>query len=410
MGGAGDDELMPDCSRNIPLAIAWFNTAKPPLGEAIGILSQTTWHEFIHKLSHRRQGEKDGPCFASAIFDLKPDGIHVGRKKTGALARTAIVLDVETSKLTGEIPPSPDEALRRARALGLATLVYTSHNHQPDKDLRYRVVIPLSDEIACEIPAPEIMAAEIGLAGVMDASKIGPASLFYAPSCPAGAQNMHYFEAIEGTPVDADSITDTGLCLLRARKVQEKQIAAEAQAHAAARRAAKIATGFDPDDNLIEKIRVHLDLEQILISHGYDRKGPNFRHPNSSSGFHGANVKILGGIHRIFSHNATDPLHESNLPAWCGKVTALDAFDVTAILDYGGDRKRALRSLSEKFNLTKAAERKALAGLLFRLIKMHTPQKEIENRAFAEGRRLGLSRDDVTNTFVWVADQTSKTA
>lgn len=394
---------------NIKLRISSFQCAIAPKGEAVGILTRMTWSGFVEMLSHRRQGAKDGPCFALATFATKPDGIHVGRTKAGALSRTGIVLDIETSKATGEIPPTPAEAIRRAERLGIAALVYSSHNHRPEEP-RYRVVIPLSDEIACEIPAPEIMAAELGLLGVLDKSKIGPASLFYAPSCPKGAQDLHSFKSIDGAPVDADRITETGIDLLRARKAEEDRIAAEAQVEAAARREAKIAAALDPDDSLIEKIRVHLDLEQILLSRGYDKKGHNFRHPNSSSGLYGANIKTLGGIDRIFSHNATDPLHETNLPKWCGKVRALDAFDVLAILEFDGDRKKALVGLGERYRLTKREESKALAALIFRMIRRHAGQQEIESAATAEGQSLGLSRNEVHRVAQWVANQPARNA
>jgi hypothetical protein len=397
-------------TREIPLTIAWFDTAMPAAGEAVGTLMSTTWGGVVEILHHRREGQKDGPCFATATFETKPDGVHVGRKKGGALTRTAIALDIEWNKKTGEIPPPPGEALSRAGCLGLAALVYSSHNHNPEKDPRYRVVIPLSDEIACEIPAPEIMAAELGLSGVMDNSKTGPASLFYAPSCPMGAQALHFSEAIDGAPVDADCITETGIGILRARKLEEDRIAAEAQAAAAERRAAKLVAGFDPDDSMIEKIRVHLDLEAILLSHGYDKKRRSYRHPNSSSGMHGANIKNLGGIDRVFSHNATDPLHAGNLPEWCGQVTALDAFDVVAILNYDGDRKKAISSLAEKFSLSRKAENKALAGLIFRLIRRRASQAQIEAAALAEGERFGLSRDEVCRVAAWVASRSITTA
>ena len=159
----------------------------------------------------------------------------------------------------------------------------------------------------------------------------------------------------------------------------------------------------------IEKLRSRFDLASVLASHGYDRQGTKWRHPNSSSGCHGADIATFSGIERVYSHNATDPLHGSNLPAWCGGVTAIDAFDATAILDYGGDRTRALRELSERFNLSKAPERRALATLLFNLIRRQVNQAEIEAAAYAEGIRTGLSKDEVISVARWVASQSSAT-
>jgi hypothetical protein len=393
---------------NLPLTISWFETATPDGRRALGDPERTTWGAFTSVFEWRREGEKDGCNFVPASFTLETDGRQVRRLKAKLLARTAIALDIEKSKKTGEIPPAPDEAIARAKALGLACLLYTSHNHK-SSDPRYRMMFPLSAEIPHELPAPEVMADRVGLLGVLDLSKIGAASLFYLPSCPYGALDLHQTIVIPGAPVDATWMVEHAGALMAARQAEADRIAAEAQAEAAARREAKIAAGFDPDDSLIEKLRSRFDLDSVLTGHGYAKAGTKYRHPNSSSGCFGADIATFGGIERVFSHNATDPLHASNLPAWCGGVTALDAFDVVTILDFGGDRTRALRELAERFNLTKAAERKALAGLLFRLLRRQASQEEIEAAAFAEGQRTGLSRDDVCKVAVWVVSQATVT-
>jgi hypothetical protein len=397
----------------LPLTISWFPVAIVPDNcPAFGDPERTTWGAFTSVFECRREGVKDGSCFVAGRFRLEADGRQVRRKKANLLARTAIALDIETHKKTGEVPPSPDQAIDRARALGLACLVYTSHNHKPG-DIRYRMVLPLSAEIPHDLPAPEVMAEALDLLGVLDTSKIGAESPFYTPSAPYGALDLHQTIVIPGAAIDAVWVVDRAGALQAARQAEADRIAAEAQAEAAARREAKIAAGFDPDDSLIENLRSRFDLDDVLRSHGYDcraaydKAGTKYRHPNSSSGSFGADVKTLGGIERVFSHNATDPLHRDNLPPWCGGVTALDAFDVVAILDFGGDRTRAMRELAERFNLTKAAERKAVAGLLFRLIRRGASQEEIETAAYAEGERTGLSRDDVCRVAIWVASQSA---
>ena len=397
-------------ARDLPLIMSWFECAILKDRPALGDPEHTTWGAFTEVFKYRREGDKDGPGFVPARFRLEADGRHVRRQKVNLAARTAVALDIETSKLTGEIPPQPAEVMRRAKILGLAGLVYTSHSHHPKTNIRYRVVFPLSAEIAIEIPAAEIMAEKLGLEGVLDTSKVVAEALFYLPSCPDDALDLHYTEVTDGAPIDAAWITAKGDGIFEARRIEKERIAAEAQAEAAARRAAKIAAGFDPDDSLIEKLRVHLDLESILLSHGYEKSGQNYRHPNSTSGCYGANIKTLGGIERVFSHNATDPLHANNLPEWCGGVTAVDAFDVTTILDFGGDRKKAMHNLAERFNLTKKVEQKVLAGTLFKLIRKQALQQEIETIAFTEGERLGLSRDEVCRVATWVAKQSTREA
>ena len=106
----------------------------------------------------------------------------------------------------------------------------------------------------------------------------------------------------------------------------------------------------------------------------------------------------------MFSHNGTDPLHASNLPAWCD-VTALDAVDATIILDYGGDRTLALRELSQRFGLNKSEEKRQLSRLIFQMIRLEASQEAIEGAALGEGQRLGLARDEICRVALWVAAQ-----
>jgi hypothetical protein len=388
------------------LTVAWFPSAVSQ-GPAIGDPETTTWDEFASVFTFRRIGEKDGPCFCAARFFLEPDGRHVRRLGRNLLSRTAIALDCETSKATGEVPPGASVVAERIRSCGWSGLVYTSHSHRPDTP-RFRVVMPLREEIACELPAPETVAGILGLAGVIDKGKLGGASLFYLPSA-ATEEDIHQTIIVHGRPLNTDRLTLASEKMAAQRQVEQDRIANEARREAAARRAAKIAAGCDPDDSLIEKLRAHLDLSDVLMAHGYDRRGNLYRHPNSTSGSYGASVKVLGGIERIYSHNAGDPLHASNLPEWCGGVTALDAIDATIILDYGGNRTKGLAELARRFGLNRADVRKALAKIIFRLIREDVDQEEIEAQAFVEAERLGLSRAEVIQVATWVANGGSST-
>jgi hypothetical protein len=377
------------------MIISWFDTGKPK-GPALGQMDLTTWSEFtsICTWMRRESCDKDGPNFVPSRFKLEPDGRHVRRLKANAEARTAIALDIETSKKTGEIPPSLDEALGRAHALGWATLGYTSHSHTVT-DERYRIVHPLSAEIGVDLPAPEAVARKLGLDGVLDTSKVGAASLFYLPSCPYGAKDAHQATAIDGDAIDAQWITAAATEIKLAREAEVDRLAAEAAQEAEKRRAERIAAGDDPDDSIIEKIRDRLDLQTILTTHSYAREGRKYRHPASQSGSFGGSVKTFNGIDRIFSHNAGDPLHADNLPVWVGGVTALDAFDVTAILDYGGDRNRAITELAKRFDLDNVRGKKAVAAVIYRAIRDGAAQQEIELVARLTGVAHGLSQSDI---------------
>src|SRR5262249_4022095 len=147
----------------------------------------------------------------------------------------------------------------------------------------------------------------------------------------------------------AEWVREAAGAALAQRQAEQERVSAEAHAAAQARLEARIAAGFDPDDSLIVKLRARLDLRSVLTSYGYEQSGTKYRHRNSQSGQFGADIKVIGGIERVYSHNAGDPLHRDNLPDYCGGVTALDAFDVVTILEFGGDRDRALRELAECF-------------------------------------------------------------
>jgi hypothetical protein len=389
----------------LALTVCWFPRAKEDGKPALGDPEVISWANFADVFWYRREDdEKDGANFVPSRFKLEPDGRHVRRLKRNLIARTAITLDCETDKKTGEVPPTFDVAVSRIRSVGWTAVVYTSHSHTPEAP-RYRVVVPLTEEIPHELPAPEVVADRLGLLGVLDRSKIGASSLFYLPSMPYGSDPDHHQTiVIDGAPIDAAWIREQAGAILAARQAEQDRIADEAHAEAAVRREAKIAAGFDPDDSLIEKLRSRFDLGQVLLSHSYsyDKGGKKYRHPNSGSGSYGADIKRFKGIERVFSHNGTDPLHASNLPSWCAGVKALDAFDVVAILDFGGDRHRAMVELAQRFGLSKTEERRKLAALIFKLIQNQEAQEEIEKQYISEGERLGLCRHETIQVATWV--------
>jgi hypothetical protein len=241
---------------------------------------------------------------------------------------------------------------------------------------------------------------------VLDRSKFGAASYFYLPSCSGDdTADLHQEIIVAGAPIDAQWLTERATALLEAREAERERQSAEAHAKAQERLQARLTAGFDPSDSLIEKLRQRLDLDATLKAHGYAVRGGKYRHPNSQSGSYGADIKTFGGIQRVYSHNGGDPLHRDNLPAWCNGVSALDVVDAVTILEFGGDRERALHELAERFGLSKAVERKAVASLIFRLVRHKAAQEIIEAAAFAEGKRLGLSPEEVCLVARWVASR-----
>jgi hypothetical protein len=182
------------------ISVTLFDTAFPA-GPAYGTTERTTWGAFVALFRDLREGGKDGCSFIPATFAPEPDG-RVRRLKANVLARTAIALDCETNKETGEVPPRFADAVARVKAQGCAGVVYTSHNHTPSAP-RYRVVVPLSEEIPADLPAPEVVAEVLELRGVLDTSKLNASSLFYFPSSAPGQLAHHEAVLIDGKPVSA---------------------------------------------------------------------------------------------------------------------------------------------------------------------------------------------------------------
>ena len=65
-------------------------------------------------------------------------------------------------------------------------------------------MVPLDSEIAPDLPPVEILAQQLGVNGVIDRSKRGPASLFYIPSA-ASFEDLdgHETHVVTGNPYGA---------------------------------------------------------------------------------------------------------------------------------------------------------------------------------------------------------------
>ena len=333
---------------DLRITVSRFSTAFPK-GPAIGTMETTTWPQFAASLMARRIGEKDGQNFIPATFRPEPDG-SVRRLKSNVATRTAIALDLEVNPKTGEVPPPLTEAAERLKGKGWGAALYTSHSHDP-KLPRYRIVLPLSDEIQPELPAPECIAAEIGVLGVLDRSKIGASSVFYLPSCAPGQMDLHDAEIVVGEPICAAWLQERAGAILEAREAERERQRAEVMDAAAGRAKERARQGVDASTDIIAKVRDRLDITVELIAHDYRPAGKNrFLYSESQTGVAGVFLLTGGdGVERVYSHHAADPLAPGNAPAGFSK--AHDAVDVVAILDHGGDLKAALRTMAKRFGL-----------------------------------------------------------
>jgi hypothetical protein len=167
------------------------------------------WTEVASWFTNHEVGEKSGPAFACATFN----GL---RSKKTISARGLIGLDIETNKLTGEVPPQPQEVVERLKAREWAASVYTTHRHSDDAP-RFRVVMPLGTPIVLPTEEPERareiaddkcrivgVADALGLADVLDGTKCGAASLFFTARHPPDA--TFFSEVVAGVSIDSATL------------------------------------------------------------------------------------------------------------------------------------------------------------------------------------------------------------
>jgi len=197
---------------NSELTITNFPCLVNNHGPAIGVEETQSWQSFSDSVSsHVVRENKDGPALSFASFE------GARRKGVALKMRSAVALDVEENKKTGEVPISPEDACDRIKAAGFCAVLYTSFSHSPEKP-RYRIVLRLDKPITFSNYAskakltdkriPAMLAEKLGLQGVVDSSKFGADSAFYTPSHPPGAEG-HTIIDIDGVPLDSDKLWQT---------------------------------------------------------------------------------------------------------------------------------------------------------------------------------------------------------
>lgn len=93
------------------------------------------------------------------------------------------------------------------------------------------------------------------------------------------------------------------------------------------------------DESVIDAFNRAHDLSQMLLNHGYVKRGSRFMYAGSSTKLPGITLLDDG---KLFSHHASDPLNT-------GK--AVDAFDVFRLLEHGGDYKAATKAAAQLLGL-----------------------------------------------------------
>jgi hypothetical protein len=184
------------------------------LTDTAGERKATTWERIAGTLTDHKPGERDGSLFSGCTFNGR-------RARANVEARGLYCLDIEASKTTGEIPPTPEETAALIAARGWRGVIYTTWNHTAEMP-RYRVVLPPERQIerAGDVDAVVAdgavtlgLAKMIGLEGVIDRTKICAESMFYLPR--HGAERDYFATEIPGEPID-------GATLAEARRIGEQ--------------------------------------------------------------------------------------------------------------------------------------------------------------------------------------------
>jgi len=107
------------------------------------------------------------------------------------------------------------------------------------------------------------------------------------------------------------------------------------------------------EGSVIEAWNAAHDLCATLAAYGYTRVGKRYLSPHSSTKLPG--VVLLEGAQRCYVHHASDPLcsDESGQP--------VNAFDLFAWYEHGGDVKRAVRAAADALGLKPQPRRPTLA-------------------------------------------------
>lgn len=222
----------------------------------------TTWDALAARCCDHRIGDKDGPALSCGLFS--------GARGNATLThRTLVALDIETHRVTGEVPLDVIEAVRYLEQRHIRSVVWTTYNHTTDAP-RYRVLLPLPAPIEHD---PEtdpflsaVVAAELRFSGVADASKFGAASLFFLPRHAADAERW-FAVSIDGDLMDIGRLQTAALMAAQGVARDEAEEAARRRANA-----------LPPE--IVERIAAYNathSLPERLERYGYRRNGNRWR-------------------------------------------------------------------------------------------------------------------------------------
>ncbi|RUQ34971.1 MAG: hypothetical protein EKK69_15200, partial [Candidatus Competibacteraceae bacterium] len=328
-----------------PVAIVQSNTAPVSATHRVTIDTLAGWFKAP------TIGAKAGPAWVPADIEKGP------RKAERVKSLSFLVLDVEATaeavkdatgatvldehgdivkRITGPLPPSPDEMLAELDLRGWRALVHTSYSHAVGNP-RYRLVLELSRPLLpSELKKLGLhVAAVLGISDCVDTACLDPARLFYLPRCPADRVDLYVFGSSDGESLDVDLLL------------------ADAQRIEAARKAATDKRTAGRTGSVIQAFNAAHDIAALLSQHGYRAKGRRrWIWAGSTTGLPGVRLLPDSTPERIYSSHGGDPLNDGH---------AHDAFDCWRILEHGGEVQRAVKEAARLLGMDAQQQPKASA-------------------------------------------------
>lgn len=256
-----------------------------------------------------------------------------GRDKTSAVASEFGMLRLDLDGVIGQTPDTITEKLNAAHIE--AFILYSTVQHDPVNNPRYRVLVPLKEPV----PFKTWVMLQQHLAKLFEGpgldNCVNTASQFMI--LPAKPDSNYIGRVVSGASIqERDRFwRDAKRAQRKARQEAEKDEAAK-QAMAKISPPAKLISG---QVSIIDLVNDHYGIEGALYELGYIEAGGRWIAPESTTG--SAGVTILhgnDGKERAFSHHDSDPC----------KGKACDAFDLFCIRRFEGDHKRAVAELGKE--------------------------------------------------------------
>jgi hypothetical protein len=307
------------------------------LTDTAGERKATTWERIAGTLTDHKPGERDGSLFSGCTFNGR-------RARANVEARGLYCLDIEASKTTGEIPPTPEETAALIAARGWRGVIYTTWNHTAEMP-RFRVVlqperqIEMAGDVDAVVADGAVtlgLAKMIGLEGVIDRTKICAESMFYLPR--HGAERAYFATEIPGEPID-------GATLAEARRIGEQllrddDVIAEAASAPEQR-----------GNSVIAAYNASVTVAALLEQYGYRRKPRSlvdWRSPYQQSDSYATRVFDSG---RFVTLSASDIAAGIGRPGRGGAAAFGDAFDLYTAYEHRGDQRAAMRAAARLLGL-----------------------------------------------------------